>query len=95
MHTNGQEVLSALRTIMQVKQRGGRVWDLEKGGPAIHLFRANSPIQLWAEELTGAKALGWNHVYTQEKARRPVEPEGSEGLPLDWMWVVRGRKESG
>lgn len=89
MHTNGQEVLSALRTIMQVKQRGGRVWDL------VERRTCHSLIQFRAEELTGAKALGWNHVCTQEKARRLVEPEGSEGLPLDWMRVVRGRKESG
>lgn len=89
MHTNGQEMPSALRTIKQVKQREGRVWDL------VERRTCHSPIQFQAEELTGAKALGWNRACTQDKARRPVEPEGSEGLPLDWMWVVRGRKESG
>lgn len=72
MHTDGQEVLSALKMIKQVKQREGRVWDL------VERRTCHSPSQFRAEELTGAKALGGDHVCTQEKARKPVGPEGSE-----------------
>lgn len=64
----GQEVLSALKMIKQVKQREGRVRDLVE-------LRTTPPSQFWAEELTGKRPWGGLRLHSR-KARKPVGPEG-------------------